>query len=348
MKSLAFVVPGDWNVRTGGYGYDRRLVEALRGAGWTVGVHHLQGDWPWPDPTALAAAAETVAALADDTLVVADGLAYAVLADVVRPHASRLRWVALVHHPLHLETGLDEATRSQLRAAEAEALDLARRAVVTGPETVQDLIALGIKRERIGVVEPGTDPVATQERQFRREGPIQLLCVATLTPRKGHIFLLKALEGLRQLPWELHNVGSLTREPSTAAELVERAKPLGARVHWHGELDEAAVQARYAAADVFVLPSLHEGYGMVVAEALAHGLPVVCTNAGALAHTLPPGAGLHVKPGDASDLQQALARMITDGPLRERLAAAARAAGQTRPDWSRQAAAFAQELEQVR
>jgi glycosyltransferase involved in cell wall biosynthesis len=347
MRSLTFLVPGDWNVRTGGYGYDRRLVQALRGAGWTVAVHHLPGDWPRPDDTAIAAATATVAALADDSLVVADGLAYAVLADVVRPHARRLRWVALVHHPLHLETGLDPAARTHLRACEVDALELARRVVVTGPGTVQDLIAMGMERERIGVVEPGTDPVPAHQRLSHQAGPIQLLCVATLTPRKGHVYLLQALEDLRHLPWELHNVGSLTRDPSTAAQLVDLARPMAERVHWHGELDEAGVQARYAVADVFVLPSLHEGYGMVVAEALAHGLPVVTTNAGALAHTLPPEAGLHVDPGDAPALQHALARVITDRPLRKQLAAGARAAGQRLPDWPRQAAAFSRELERV-
>lgn len=343
MNALAFLVPGDWNVRTGGYGYDRRLVQALRQAGWSVDVHHLPGNWPWPDAASRAAVSDLIPALPDGCLVVADGLAYAVLANEVRPHAGRLRWVALVHHPLHLETGLDDATRSGLRLAEADALQLARQVVVTGPRTVEDVVAMGVASSRIAVVEPGTDPVPALDRP-ERDGPIQLLCVATLTPRKGHAVLLQALAGLLDLPWELHNVGSLTRDPATAHQLMALSVPLGHRVHWHGELDDAAMQARYADADVFVLPSLHEGYGMVVAEALAHGLPVVATNAGALAHTLPPQAGLHVNPGDATALQQALSRIIQDAALREQLARGARAAGQDLPDWPRQAAAFARVL----
>lgn len=347
MKSLAFLVPGDWNVRTGGYGYDRRLVQSLREAGWLVDVHHLAGDWPWPDAAARAAAADAIASLPDGSLVVADGLACAVLADEMRPHASRLRWVALVHHPLHLETGLDEATRSRLHAAETDALQLVRQVVVTGLGTVQDLQTMGVASARIAVVEPGTDPVPPNHRSARGGGPIQLLCVATLTPRKGHAFLLEALAGLLELPWELHNVGSTTRDADTAAALLAASAPLGERVHWHGELMEAAVQARYAAADVFVLPSLHEGYGMVVAEALAHGLPVVASKAGALAHTLPTQAGLHVNPGDAISLRDALARIIEDDALRGQLAAGARDAAARLPDWPRQAAAFARVLELV-
>lgn len=345
-RSLVFLVPGDWNVRTGGYGYDRRLVQELRQAGWRVDVHHLTGDWPWPDAAARGAASDLFSTLADGSLVVVDGLAYAVLADQVRSHAARLRWVALVHHPLHLETGLDDATREQLRSGEAEALALARQVVVTGPGTVEDLAAMGVASPRIAVVEPGTDPAPPQQRPATN-APVQLLCVATLTPRKGHAVLLQALSGLLDLPWELHNVGSLTRDAVTAEALLSLSASLGSRVHWHGELDEAAVQARYAAADVFVLPSLHEGYGMVVAEALAHGLPVVATNAGALAHTLPSQAGLHVNPGDALALRQALSRLIEDTALREQLAAGARAAARLLPDWPRQAAAFARVLELV-
>jgi glycosyltransferase involved in cell wall biosynthesis len=108
-----------------------------------------------------------------------------------------------------------------------------------------------------------------------------------------------------------------------------------------------ALHAHYAAADVFVLPSLYEGYGMVVTEAVAHGLPVVTTDGGALAHTLPPGAGLQVPAGDVAALQAALQRVLTDAALREQLAAGARAAAAALPGWPQQAARFAAVLEAV-
>ncbi len=347
-RRCAFLVPGDWRARTGGYGYDRRIAQELRGLGWTVDVHHLQGDWPGPDAAARAGASARIAALADGSLVLADGLAYGVLADEIRPHAQRLRWVALVHHPLHLETGLDAGARERLRAQEAAALRLARLVVATGPATVSDLAAMGVPTGHMAVVEPGTDPVVcAPARAIAHGGGVRLLCVATLTPRKGHAVLLQALEGLLHRAWSLHCVGSPSRDPETAARLHAQASALGGRVHWHGELDDAAVQAHYAAADVFVLPSWHEGYGMAVAEALAHGVPVVASRAGALARTLPPQAGLHVPAGDAEALRDALARVIADTALRERLAEGARVAGRELPDWPRQAAALARALEQV-
>jgi glycosyltransferase involved in cell wall biosynthesis len=346
LRACCFLIPGDWTTPTGGYTYDRRLVLALREAGWWVDVLSLSGPWPHPDPAALAVAAEMVASLPDGTLVVADGLAFGALHDLAAQHNERLRWVALVHHPLHLETGLTDAVREQLLDDETRALRHARQVVVTSASTALDVAAMGVPPAQIAVVEPGTDPVPTSSTPGR-EGPLRLLCVATLTARKGHSLLLQALAGLTHLDWELHNVGSTTRDPDTAAHLLALAAPLGERVVWHGEMDAQALQAHYADADVFVLASLHEGFGMVITEALAHGLPVVASDGGALAQTLPADAGLQVPAGEVAPLQAALARVLSDAALRARLAAGARAAAAHLPSWPMQAARFAAVLESV-
>ncbi len=346
-RACCFLIPGDWTIPTGGYTYDRRLVLALQEAGWTVDVRCVEGSWPHPKAADLAAAASVIASLADDTLVVADGLAFGALDTVVAPHAARLRWLALVHHPLHLETGLSEALQAQLREAETRALRHARRVVVTSQRTRADVVAMGVPPAQIAVVEPGTDPVDTHPKRIASQGPLQLLCVATLTERKGHALLLQALAGLTHLDWTLHNVGSATRDLATAARLKALAAPLGERVQWHGEVDAQALSGHYAAADVFVLASLHEGFGMVITEALAHGLPVVASDAGALAQTLPPDAGLQVPAGEVAPLQAALARVLTDSALRIKLGEGARAAAGRLPTWPQQAARFATVLEAV-
>jgi glycosyltransferase involved in cell wall biosynthesis len=348
-RNCCFLVPGDWHTPTGGFAYDRRLVGALQAAGWAVEVLRLDGAWPAPDARALAAARAQIEALPDGSLIVADGLAYGVLAEVVRPHATRLRWVALVHHPLHLESGLADTPRRRLRAGEARALALARQVIVTSRHTATDVAALGVAAERIAVVEPGTDPVPQPAARAAPGGPLRLLCVATLTPRKGHAVLLEALRELTELDWILHSVGSATRDPATAARLrtLAATPALAGRVVWHGALDAAALQAQYATADVFVLPSLHEGYGMAAAEALTHGLPVIASRAGALAQTLPPQAALQVPPGNALALRSALAWVIGDAALRERLAAGARAAAGNLPTWDQAAARCSAVLEAV-
>jgi glycosyltransferase involved in cell wall biosynthesis len=348
-RAVSLLIPGDWSTPTGGYQYDRRLALGLRAAGWIVDVLRVDADWPTPDAAALAHAASRIGAIPDGMRVIADGLAYGVLDTVVSEQARRLRWVALVHHPLHLETGLAPCHREQLRESEARALGFARRVVVTSPRTVRDVEALGVPADRIAVVEPGTDPCARMPTASPagRAGPVTLLTVATVTPRKGHALLLEALAGLTTLDWRLHCVGSLTRDAATAARVqaMSQALRLAERVVWHGEVDAATLASHLAAADLLVLPSLHEGYGMVVAEALAAGVPVLCSDAGALGETLPKEAGWCVPTGDVPALQAVLRRLIGDSALRRALAEGARQAGRKLPDWPTQAARFAAVLE---
>lgn len=342
--ACVLLVPGDLNTPTGGYAYDRRLLEGLRASGWPVSVLRIDGAWPWPDAATCAEAQGRIADLPDGCCVVADGLAFGVLGGVVAAHMHRLQWVALVHHPLHLETGLDAMQAQALRDAEAAALACAQRVIVTSPATVADVLALGVPRERITVVVPGIDAVPVPaEAAARVDDNVQLLCVATLTPRKNHALLLRVLADLAELHWTLHCVGSPTRDAALAQRLQDSTArgPLAGRVHWHGELPDDALQARYAAADVFVLASRHEGYGMVVNEALLHGLPIVASRAGALAQTVPTQAGLLVPPDDEAAWREALAAVISDGALRARLADGARAAARRLPSWADQAARFA-------
>jgi glycosyltransferase involved in cell wall biosynthesis len=354
--ALTLLLPGDWHTPTGGYRYDRRMAQGLAAAGWALDLQRVDGPWPLPDAPTQARAAAALAGLPPGRLVLADGLAFGALPQWVAAHAGRLRWVALVHHPLHLETGLAPALRRQLLESETQALRHARRVVATSPRTARDLAEMGVPAERLFVVEPGVDapnpslpPAAPAGGPPLAPRPVQLLCVATVTPRKAHALLLQALAGLPALSWQLHCVGSLTRDPATAAQAQALAQALGLaeRVHWHGELPDAAVQAHYAAADLLVLPSLHEGYGMVVAEALAAGLPVLCSDAGALPQTLPAQAGLCVPAGQPAAWQQALHALISQPAQRQALAMGARAAGRRLPSWPTQAAHLAAVLAAV-
>ncbi|MCW7542135.1 glycosyltransferase family 4 protein [Aquabacterium sp. A7-Y] len=348
-RRCAFVVPGDLATRTGGYRYDARIVEGLRTRGWRVDVVSLDGDFPWPDRAALDGAEAALAALPDGLPVVVDGLAFGVLPESVARHAARLRWLALVHHPLALETGLSEARRAALFDSEGRALAAARRVVVTSAATARALAAYAVPAPRIAVVEPGTDPAPLARGSGAASGGPALLCVATLTPRKGHRVLLDALAGLQERPWTLHCVGSLERDAETARALRRAivAHGLEARVQLYGEVDEARLQALYDAADLFVLASFHEGYGMALAEALARGLPVVASDAGAIAGTVPREAGLLVPPGDVAALREALMRWLERPALRAELSAGARGARERLPSWSSAAARFATVLEEL-
>lgn len=341
---LDFIVPGDPAQLTGGYLYDAHIVAGLRAHGWSVRVHGLRGRFPQPDDEARRALDGTLAALPAGRTVVIDGLALGGLPEVAIAHGGRLALVALIHHPLADEHGLDAVVRRCLLASERAALSAVRFAITTSAHTARRMAGFGLRPGRVRVVEPGVAPMPLAPADG---DPPRLLCVAGLCPRKGQDVLVDALDQVRDLPWQCELVGSTTRDPAFAAEVARQiaAAALQDRIALRGECDAGALRAAYARADLFVLPSHYEGYGMVIDEALAAGLPVLATTGGALAATLPAGAGLAVPPGDAAALAAALRLLLQDRPRRLALRAGARDARQHRRTWAQAGRDFAAALQ---
>ena len=235
-----------------------------------------------------------------------------------------------------------------LERAERSALAFVRRVVVTSQWTARFLGAYEVAIARIRVVEPGTDrkPAPPRARRIAMDA-LNLLCVGTLTARKGHAVLIEALAELRDRRWHLICAGSLTRDPGTVEDLNRRISRLRLtnRVSLLGELDADTLERYYERADVFVLASYLEGYGMALAEAVARGIPVVSTTAGAIPETVPAGASILVKPGDSRALAKALASLMDDPTARTALAQHAQIASARLPSWSEAAARFATALE---
>jgi len=334
---LTLLVAGDPDQLTGGYVYDARIVAALRTRGWQVAVQGLEGRFPVPDACSRDSMKQALTALPDGARVVIDGLAMGGMPEMIAAHVERLTIVALVHHPLADETGLDPSAKARLFDSESRALGMAHRVIVTSPYTGRGLARYGVPSERIRIVEPGVDPapLAASAMDIEASGPRRLLCVATLTPRKGHDLLLEALAELVDREWTCEAIGSQARDPEHVAELHAGTQRLGLekRLAWLGERDANGLVDAYHRAELFVLPSHYEGYGMVVTEALARGLPVITTTGGALVDTLPPQAGIAVPPGDAEALREALAAWFDDPALRRRLRRGARQAREALVDW---------------
>ena len=332
-RSLEFVIPGDLQAATGGYAYDRRVIAGLGALGWRVTVQRLDPSFPQPSAAALEHAQRVFTGLPDQAVVLIDGLAAGAMPELLHAQAARLRLLALVHHPVAAESGLTLDLAGRLAHSERRALQAMRHVIVTSVATRQALQAYGVDPQSVSVVEPGTDPAPSA--RALRGATLRLLCVATVIPRKGHELLLEALAPLASSPWHLTCVGSLTRSPATVARLRAQLSRLGLtrQVTITGEVDSASLAQLYSQADLFVLPTLLEGYGMAVAEALAHGVPVISTNVGAIAQLVGSEAGVLVTPGDTQSLRAALARVMNEPALLGRLAAGAAAAGSALPDW---------------
>ncbi|HEY5666276.1 MAG TPA: glycosyltransferase family 4 protein [Gammaproteobacteria bacterium] len=344
-RAVCLVVPGPLETATGGYLYDRRILAELEQSGWQTSVMELDASFPRPGAAALEEARSRFEALPAGRLVIVDGLALSGLLPILPSIVDRLSAVALIHHPLADETGIDARSAAQFEAAETAALALVPQVVVTSPWTRRRLADFGVEAERIAVIEPGVD-----RRRGRidavRSDTVRLLTVATVTPRKGHEILIAALARLEDLPWSLRLAGGAQHDPEHADSIRAQVARAGLtdRVAWLGELTSGRVFDEYAAADLFVLPSWLEGYGMALAEAVAHGVPVISTTAGAIPDTVPAAAGRLVPPGDVDALTVVLAELIGDRQARERLQQGARDAADSVPTWAQSAGRFADVL----
>lgn len=341
---LAFLYPGRLETPTGGYVYDRELLAALAATGTQVSAATLGEGYPAPSPATLEAGAALLSGLADGEAVMIDGLAFGVMDAIAAPHARRLRLIALVHHPLAHESGLPPARAAELAASERRALALARHVVTTSPATAEAVIAgFGVPRAKVSVLEPGLALPALPSlpaARVRRPGePFRLLSVGSLVPRKDHPTLLAALARIDDPAVTLDIAGSGELDPAHATKVRSQIERLGLsqRVRLHGALGRAALDALYAQADLFVLTTLYEGYGMAFVEAMAHGLPVVATGAGAVRDTVPAAAGILCEAGDAASVGAAIRRLAEDAALRQSMARAARAHAQGLPGWPDQA-----------
>jgi len=320
----------------------------LRHLGWQVEVVGLGDGFPLPTEEQVGAATGRLLSGSAEQPIVIDGLAFGVLPQAAAAlHATR-PVVALVHHPLACETGLTPDTAARLCESERAALAAAHRVIATSEPTAELLVdQFDVPRERLLVIPPGTDPMPLATGSD--SGRLRLLSVAAIVPRKGFDTLVQALSTLTDLDWQLTIAGDRGRDPAAVERLdtLIAQHRLGERIESLGTVSPEHLARLYTGADLFVLASHFEGYGMAYAEAIAHGLPIVGTTGGAIPRTVPASASRLVPPGNIAALAQALRDILTNEQGRRALAAGARAAAAALPTWAQSGAAFAQLLDDL-
>jgi glycosyltransferase involved in cell wall biosynthesis len=332
---------------SGGNTYDRRLRLGLTAAGWSVRAEPVAGEWPLAGEAGRRRLGRVLAAVPDGSVVLVDGLVGSAVPEVLVPAARRLRLVVLLHMPVGCDGG-HQRTVDRERAA----LSAAAAVVTTSTWTRTWLLAAyGLEPGRVHVAHPGVDAA---DPATGTPGGGNLLCVGAVLPGKGHDLLVEALAATADLTWRCSCVGTLTRAPELVAALRRRIHQAGLeeRVELTGPRTGRALHATYAEADVLVLASRAETYGMVVTEALARGLPVLATDVGGVPEALgrtPDGRvpGVLVPPDDAAALAGALRRWLSDPALRDGLRDAARSRRAGLTGWSRTADRVARVLAEV-
>ncbi|MFF4955343.1 glycosyltransferase family 4 protein [Streptomyces chattanoogensis] len=355
-RLLHFVLPGEVDdpaAPSGGNTYDRRVCRELPAAGWQVRPYAVPGSGPRPGPEARGELARCLAALPDGALVLLDGLVACGVPEVIAPEAGRLRMAVLVHLPLADETGLAPAAARELAARERRTLHAVGAVVATSRWAARRLVAQhGLAADRVHVAAPGADPAPLAPGT---DGATRLLCVAAVTPRKGQHRLVEALAAVPDLPWTCECVGAAREDTPYMSQLASRVTEFGldGRVRFPGPRAGAELEAHYAAADLLVLTSYAETYGMVVTEALARGIPVLATAVGGVPEAVgsaPDGSlpGLLVPSGDPAALTGALRGWLGDPELRQRLKISARGRRAMLEGWEMTAHNLATALERLR
>lgn len=354
-REVHVVLPGDVDdprAPSGGNTYDRRLCQELARAGWSVRTMAVPGAWPRAAAPDREAFARDLAGVPDRAVVLLDGLVACAAPDIVCPEARRLDLALLVHLPLGDETGLPPEVAAELDAGERQVLRAATAVVATSGWAAGRLVDHhALPPHRVHVAAPGVDPAPLAAGT---DGASELLCVAAVTPRKGQDLLLEALAGLAGRPWRCVCAGPLDRARAHLDRVrrLARDRDLDDRVRLVGPRTGADLAAAYDRADLVVLPSRAETYGMVVTEALARGVPVVATEVGGVPEALghaPGGArpGMLVPPADPGALGRALRRWLDEPATRCRLRQAARARRTSLPGWPATARTVSAVLERL-
>jgi glycosyltransferase involved in cell wall biosynthesis len=252
--------------------------------------------------------------------------------------------VALVHE-LPSVAGSGSETIASERNYE-EPLLRADRLVTVSDHGRNVLLGRGVSPGRIHVVPPGFDGIRVGVgSHVQRGGHVRALCVAQWIPRKGILTLVEAWTLRERKGAVLELIGETDADPDYAVQVraAIEAAPRGSIVV-SGCVDDAALGTSYAAADLFVLPSRYEGYGIVYAEALAYSLPIIACDAGPVPDLVGRDAAVLVRPDDSEDLSAALDLLLEDSTLRVRMSTAASRRASRLPRWEHTVIGFEQVL----
>jgi glycosyltransferase involved in cell wall biosynthesis len=305
------LVSGDIARRTGGNLYDRRMERACRRAGVALRIVSV----------ASTAQARTALARAKPRVVLIDSIAIPIAAPLVPWIREDLhaRLVAL----MHMRTDARGA-RVVLRAAD--------RVVAVSPDLARALARAGVPRSRLAVIPPGSDgiPHLARAKRGARDRELRVLAVANWSSSKGIATLVSAAAHVPYLRLDLVGDTGTGAYRDRVYALI-RSHGIEGRVFIHGSLGERALARRYADADVFAVPTEREGYGIVFAEALVRGLPIVAADIASV-RAIVGDAGVFVPSRRVRPLAAAL-RLMTDPWLRRRLAKAARVKARALPRW---------------
>lgn len=347
LQKVAFVTVGDTSRLTGGYLYHARVFAGLREEGIEVETFVASGASPAEQEAAAPGLGSRLDPRRFDAIVV-DALARIVCAPWIDGWRDLRPVVAMVHELPSIAAGCGVAREQEFE----EPLLRADRLIAVSEHGGSILRSRGVPAERIYVVPPGFDhllpPDAGAKHSAREDSLVRALCIAQWIPRKDILGLVRGWTAQKRSGTTLELIGETDADPAYSASVrAAIADASDSSIHVSGPVDDATLEAAYGAADLFVLPSRYEGYGIVYAEALAHGLPVIACDVGSIPELVGEEAALLVPPDDVEALSGALDLLLGDPALRSRMSEAARYRAEGLPRWEDTIAGFLRVLRET-
>ena len=313
--NIHFLIPEDINLLKGNYVYNKRIAEGLKAIGHQVIIQQLPDDFPFPSDTSLQQCRQIMGAIPQAEPVIIDNLVFGVIPDILKDFYLQKPIVALVHITLSADPNLTAYQREMVLSLEKKAQKYAKKFIVSSSYTANLLTAAGIEKNQINVIIPGVDNYP--QKKIYPGKPSKLLSIANFTRNKGYMTLMKALTALKNKDWELHCYGNLNFDKEYVDELqmIIRRNGLKEKVWLHGPVSGKELSDVYLNADLFIHASNFETYGMAVAEALAHGIPVITSTGGGICETVPVKMGQFFNPGDVYVLQTIIEELLENPQL---------------------------------
>jgi glycosyltransferase involved in cell wall biosynthesis len=331
--NIHFLIPGDIDILTSCHIYDKRIIEGLRKKGHIVTVHRLADDFPFPSEKSVKQCSLIAASIPKGEYVVVDSQAFGAIFSVMKELYNRNLIVGLIHLPLSVDPNYSAYQRTMITSQEMETFRLATKFIASSEYTLEVLQNLGIENQKINLIIPGLEDFP-QKKKYP-EKPLELLCIANMCRNKDHAILVRALAALRDKDWVLHCYGvlDLDREYLSDFQSMIRRNRLQDKILVHGTISGKELSDAYLNSDLFVHPSDFETYGMVLAEALGHGVPVVASTGGGICKTVPSKMGQFFKPGDSYGLESILEELLENSEVYRKLCVQAATYKETAQSW---------------
>ena len=346
-RPIIYAEFADYDWATGGYVYNARLCAELIDLGWSVSRLELPPGFPELSGGAIAEVARLLATIPEGSIVIIDQVCLGPVAELgLHVHTAGLRWVEIFHHPTVHDLPPGSLARTRIERRERAALAVPDLVIASSASTARTLrAAYRVPERMIVTAPPGFERVQPNPTRAGW-GPVRLLSVGAIVPRKGYLALIEALAGMATPDWSLHIVGNPDRDPAHVAAVAAKIMTLGLgdRVRFTGKLSNAELEGEWASADLYVSASEHEGFGMAIGEAVMRGLPVVTTSAGAVGDWLSRDCATILPNGDVTAASRAISAVIEQPDRREAMAHAALAAATGLPTWSASALTISEAL----